>query len=209
MTITKLERQKHDRERVSIFIDGEFAIGILEELLLNFGIRRGAAVSEADIEQWKAAQEFFEAKKAAFNYLSMRMHSVKELSTKLRDKGFSAPVIEDVLKRMDELNLTDDKQYAEALLRDRLKRKTIGKRALQSELFKKGIDRETASDALAATDLNADALCLKAAEKKMKSLVREPDLRKRKRKLSDYLMRRGFEWEVIRATVDKLMKEVE
>ncbi|MBC8042619.1 MAG: regulatory protein RecX [Rhizobacter sp.] len=203
MIITKIEYQKNDRDRISIFIDGEFAFGVSEELLLKFALKKGQEVEPEQVKAWMAEKEYFEAKTSALNYLSMRVHSTKELKDKLKKKGFGLDAISRVLVRLEELGLTDDKRFAEVLLRDKL-RKPIGKRRLQQELYKKGIKRDMASEVMEATDLNADALCQTAAERKLRSLQKEPDKQKAKRKLIDFLMRRGFEWEVIRPVVEKL-----
>ncbi|KER09109.1 MAG: hypothetical protein HY22_13560, partial [[Candidatus Thermochlorobacteriaceae] bacterium GBChlB] len=97
-----------------------------------------------------------------------------------------------------------DAHFAGALVRDKLKGTPIGKSALKSKLFQKGIAKETIDEVLNETDLNSEELCKKAAEKKLKTLAKEPDARKRKQKLAQFLMRRGFDWETINSTLRTL-----
>ncbi len=206
MIISSLEIQKKRASRVSIFIDGEFALGMSLDLLAALNLKKGMSVSESEVQVWRSAAIFDEAKSAAYGYLARRAHSRKELYDKLKKKQFPLETIEAVLSQLAEKKLINDAAFAALLVRDRLKKKPVGKNRLQNELRRKGVRRETAERVLATTDLHANDLCLKAAERKLKSLAREPDRIKKKKKLSDFLMRRGFEWDIIRHTVDALFK---
>ncbi|MFQ3599028.1 MAG: RecX family transcriptional regulator [Chloroherpetonaceae bacterium] len=200
MTITSIEPQKKRAARASIFVDGEFALGLSLDALASLGLKKGDHVTAEQLAQWRDAAIYDEAKTAAFTMLARRIHSEKEVRNKLHKKKFPPETIEKVIVRLYEMNLLNDAQFAGALVRDKLKRTPIGKSALKSKLFQKGIAKETIDDVLNETDLNSEALCTKAAERKLKTLQKEPDARKRKQKLSQFLMRRGFDWETIRAT---------
>lgn len=207
MIITAIEPQKRRNGRVSVFIDGEFAFGISLNALAELRLKTGDGVTPEQLAEWRAFAIYDEAKTAAFRFLSRRIHSEKEVRDKLRKKKFPPDAIEQVIARLRELNLLNDAAFANALTRARLKRAPIGKAALQSKLAQKGIDKETIANVLRETDLNADALCRKAAEKKWKSLQKETDPNARKRKLAQFLARRGFEWDAINATIRALLNE--
>jgi SOS response regulatory protein OraA/RecX len=72
------------------------------------------------------------------------------------------------------MNLLNDAHFAGALVRDKLKRTPIGKSALKSKLFQKGIAKETIDEVLNETDLNSEELCMKAAEKNLKHSPKNP-----------------------------------
>ncbi len=204
MTITSIEPQKNRKDRVSIFVDGEFAFGLSLDALALLGLKKGDSVTAEQLAQWRETAIYDEAKTAAFTILARRIHSEKEVRQKLREKKFPAEIIEKVITRLYEMNLLNDAHFAGALVRDKLKRTPIGKSALKSKLFQKGIAKETIDDVLSETDLNSEELCTKAAERKLKTLAKEPDAQKRKQKLVQFLMRRGFEWETIRNTLRTL-----
>lgn len=205
MQITGIEQQKKRGGRVSVFVDGEFAFGCSLDALAELGLKKGLPVSPNQIEQWRRTIVFDEAKSAAFNMLARRIHSEKEIRDKLRKKKFPADAIERVVSRLYEMKYLNDAEFAGALVRDKLKGAPIGKSALKSKLFQKGVPKETIETVLRETDLHADELCLKAAEKKLKSLQRETDKQKRKQKLSQFLMRRGFDWETINNALRQLL----
>ncbi|MGQ9806544.1 MAG: regulatory protein RecX [Chlorobiales bacterium] len=198
MIITAIEPQKKCKARVSIFVDGEFALGMSLDALASLGLKKGDHVTSEQLAQWRDAAIYDEAKTAAFTILARRIHSEKELRDKLRKKKFPPETIQKVILKLYEMNLLNDSQFAGALVRDKLKRTPIGKSALKSKLFQKGIAKETIDDVLKEIDLNSEALCAKAAEQKLKTLTKETDIQKRKQKLVQFLMRRGFDWETIR-----------
>lgn len=204
MTITSIEPQKKRNARVSIFVDGEFALGLSLDALASLGLKKGDHVTSEQLAQWRDAAIYDEAKTAAFTILARRIHSEKEIRDKLRKKKFPPEIIEKVVQRLYEMNLLNDSQFASALVRDKLKRTPMGKSALKLKLFQKGLAKETIDDVLRETELNSEELCTKAAERKLKTLAKEPDAQKRKQKLSQFLMRRGFDWETIRATLRAL-----
>ncbi len=204
MMITSIEPQKRRRARVSLFVDGEFALGLSLDALASLGLKKGDRVTAEQLAQWRNEAIFDEAKTAAFTMLARRIHSEKQVRDKLRKKKFPHETIEKVIARLYEMNLLNDAHFASALVRDKLKRTPIGKSALKSKLAQKGIAKETIDSVLNETDLNSEALCMKAAKKKLKTLQKEPDPRKRKQKLAQFLMRRGFDWETIRATLRAL-----
>jgi regulatory protein len=205
MKITSLESQKKRANRVSIFIDGAFSFGMSLDALATLGLRKGQSVTEEELEQWKTTTLFDEAKNAAFAILARRIHSEKEVRTKLRRKDFPPEIIDKAIIRLYELKLLNDADFANVLVRDKLKRTPIGKSALQSKLYQKGINKETIAHVLAETDLHADELCLKAAEKKLRSLTRETDDSKKQQKLVQFLARRGFDWDTIKPAVKKVL----
>lgn len=204
MTITSIEPQKKRNARVSIFVDGEFALGLSLDALASLGLKKGDHVTSEQLAQWRDAAIYDEAKTAAFTILARRIHSEKEIRDKLRKKKFPPEIIEKVVQRLYEMNLLNDSQFASALVRNKLKRTPMGKSALKLKLFQKGLAKETIDDVLRETELNSEELCTKAAERKLKTLAKEPDAQKRKQKLSQFLMRRGFDWETIRATLRAL-----
>jgi regulatory protein len=205
MKITAIEQQKKRGSRVSVFVDGEFAFGCSLDALAEIGLKKGQPVSPSQIEQWRRKIIYDEAKTVAFNALARRIRSEREIRDKLRKKKFPLDIIDQVVARLYEMKLLNDSEFAGALVRDRLKRAPIGKAALKTKLFQKGVAKETIETALNEVDLRADELCLKAAEKKLKSLQREPDAQKRKQKLSQFLMRRGFDWETVNNAVRKTL----
>ena len=101
--ITKLEIQKKNKNRCSVFLDDEYAFGIDQELIYQYDLKKGRLLSDTDIEQILYQEEKKKAKNRALNFLAYRDRSEKEISDKLRTIGYDAQVSEwviDELKRL-------------------------------------------------------------------------------------------------------------
>lgn len=89
------------------------------------------------------------ARAIVLRQLSMAPRSRSQLETKLRQKGCEAGVAARVLDRMTEVGLVDDEAYAQMLVRAKQSEQGLARRALAHELRQKGVDDDTASQALA------------------------------------------------------------
>ena len=204
--VTKLEVQKNNPDRVSVFIDGEFAFGVHQDLVLTHRLSAGRTLTpdeqRAIIEDDRVAK----AKSRALDYLAHKPRTETEVRRKLRQKEYSEPVIESVVKRLHELGYLDDAQYAEQYVERRFASKGYGPVRIRQELRKRGIDRHLAETAV--DDFLEDESTLVAArekaEKRWPRIAREDDPRKRRDKLYRYLKRRGYTYDTIRVVIDEM-----
>ena len=208
-TITKLAVQKKNKDRVSVFVDRAFAFGVHQDLVLQYELHKGRELSAREQQEIVTDDAVQVAKTAAFNYLSYRDRTEHEMREKLQEKGFSAPVIEEVVARLHELGYLDDAAYAERYARERFERKGYGPRRIRRELRRRGVGPHDIEDAAAAV-FDRETALEKArghAQKRLSRLARESDPWKRRKKLSDYLLRRGFEFDIVRQVVDETAEE--
>ncbi|MFQ5676685.1 MAG: regulatory protein RecX [bacterium] len=138
-------------------------------------------------------------KEKAFRYLAGRAHSVKELQDKLAQKGFSGALIADVLNEFIEKKFLNDEEFALSFARTRMVKKPMGQRLLRQELLRKGLSKGLIDKAIRDV-YSAKSEAEFAREVAEKRLVRYKDLetRKKKKRLNDFLLRRGFDWEIAR-----------
>jgi regulatory protein len=140
------------------------------------------------------------------DYVARRARTTHEVLQKLKEKGFPEPVAENAVARLCELGYLDDEAYARSYAQRRFEAKGYGPQRIRQELRRRGVpDRyaEAALDELLATVDPLDA-ARRQAEKRWARLAGETDLRKRRKKLSDFLLRRGFSYDVIRQVTDEL-----
>jgi regulatory protein len=100
----------------------------------------------------------------------------------------------------------DDKGFAEFWVESRVEHSPRGRRALMSELRAKGVDREVAGEVIDSLDLDEEAAALELARKRLRSLS-NLDPQTQKRRLSDYLARRGYGWDVVGPVLRRLLEE--
>lgn len=206
-TITALEQQSNDPQRTSVFLDGEFAFGVHQDLVVKHELRVGRSLTPEEQQEIERDDQYVRAKQRALDYLAHKPRTEEEVRRKLRRKDVPEPVIEDVVSRLHELSYLDDEAYAHDYVRNRFSSKKYGPVRIRRELVERGIDRHTAEtvvDELFA-DKDVQAAAREHAEKRWARLADEDDVRRRKQKVYRYLRRRGF----TSATITPLLDELE
>ncbi|MDZ7724746.1 MAG: RecX family transcriptional regulator [candidate division KSB1 bacterium] len=202
--ITGLVPQKKRKDRYSVFLDDEFAFGIHVDVLLKTGIAKGDRLDLEKIEEIQDLEEKRAAKDKALRLLGVRARSRSEMRQRLERSDFSKPVIEWTLKELDRLKLLDDTEFAKMFSRSRMVTKPVGAYYLRRELFQKGLsekDIETGvNEAYRETDEATVARELAAKRKKM---LKNKEEIKAKKRVSDFLQRRGFAFAIIHDVIDR------
>lgn len=205
-TITRLEPQVNNDDRVSVFLDGEFAFGVHEDLVVKHDLRVGQPLTPEDRADLEADAQYVRGKQKAFEYLAHKPRTEQEVRRKLRQRDVPSPVIDDVIARLYELDYLDDEAYAHDYARNRFSSKKYGPIRIRRELEKRGIDRplaEKAVDDLFAEE-DATAAAREHAEKRWPRVEGEDDSRRRRQKMYRYLRRRGFTSDTISLVLDEL-----
>lgn len=208
-TITRLDPQDNNADRVSVFLDGEFAFGIHEDLVVRHGLRVGTRLTSEDIREIESDEAYVDAKQTALDYLAYKPRTEQEVRRKLRKQDVSRPVVDDVIARLHELEYLDDESYAHDYAHNRFSSKKYGPVRIRRELEERGIDRhlaETAVDELFA-EKSARGAAWEHAEKRWPRLTDEDDPRRRRQKMYRYLRRRGFTSDTIRPILNELERE--
>lgn len=210
-SITAIEPQKTNTDRVSIFVDGEFTLGVHCDVVAKHGLHVGETLSPEKLQEIERDEDYVQAKQSALDYLAHKPRTEKEVRRKLRSADILEPVIDEVISRLYELQYLDDEAYARDYVRNRFSSKRYGPERIRRELRKRGVDRrlidEAVHDHFSGIDLKAVAR--EHAEKRWSRLADEDDPRRRKQKLYRYLRRRGFPSGVISPLLDELERDVQ
>lgn len=201
-TITNLKTQKRDRERVSVYLDGNFAFGL--PLLEAARLKVGQVLSEEEIAELKHRDAIQRAAHRAMNLLSYRPRSRNEVRRRLRRKDYTEEVIEEAIGRLERAGLLDDRAFARYWIENRFRFNPRGRAILRQELRQKGVGDRVIEEALTGYDEQTAAE--EAAAKAVRRLRRfdNPTFR---RKLIGYLRRRGFFYDTIQPIVEELVVE--
>ncbi len=205
-TITRLVVQKHDKTRASVYLDGSFAFGVHQELVLKYGLRKGRVLTVEEQQAIERADRLMKAKAAGLHYVAHKARSEGEVRRKLREKDYDDAIVTQVVERLRELEYLDDAAYARDYVRGRFAHRGYGPVRLRQELRRREVDAALIEDAL-AEQLDEEALLQAArdhARKKWDLLDPGEDPRRRRQKLFAYLQRRGFTYDTIRRVVDEV-----
>lgn len=202
--ITAISSQRRNPDRYSIFIDGEFVLGIDKKTVEDMDLRVGKLVDEKDLKKITSQEELNKAQTYALMLLGYRERSLREIKMRMRQKGYEEKLVEKVVKYLKDRNLINDKRFTQLWAESRIK-KGYGRWRIQSELEQKGVNREIADEILKDLYSGIDEVqvALDLVEKKRWVSKEPPRLTER---VSNLLRRRGFSFEVISNVVEKIHK---
>jgi len=204
--ITKIKKLRGRRQRYSVHLDGVPALELSDWTIGKLGLHTGDNLDEETIEKIKSTEAETQAKNNAVNYLSYRQRSSKEMIDHLIKKGFTRECAEEVTRQLQSARMMNDLEFTRAFVRDRLKRKPTGQALLRMQLIAKGIPSSMADTVLAdlISPQNQQASALQAAMRKIqitRSSTINLDDEKQKKRLLDFLLRRGFSYEIALKTI--------
>lgn len=194
--------QKQNSERVSIFLDGEYAFSL--EIMAAAQLRKGQLLSDAEIAALQGSDEQTRAYLAAVRLLGVRPRSRIEIERALRGKQFDPTAIAYAIERLQREQYLDDAGFARYWSENRSQFRPRSSRALRYELSQKGVAAEDMEEALDAVD--DDAAAWAAALPRLSQLQRLPADEART-KLLAFLARRGFAFATSKRVWQRLERE--
>lgn len=203
-TITALRAQARDPERVNVFLDGRFAFGLGRQIAVDEGLRVGDVLDTTRVDTLRAADDVGKATNAALNLLARRPRSIREIRDQLHEKGYNTATIDAAVTRLEGWNYVDDADFARFWVENRVAHKPRGRRLLEQELWQKGVDRETARDAVDRSELDEHDAALAIAKAKIRSYA-GLDRDVAYRRLGGLLARRGFGYDVVKPVLDEVL----
>jgi regulatory protein len=132
------------------------------------------------------------ARESVLRTLTAAPKSRAELARSLARKGYPEAVVESVLDRMQAVQLVDDAAYADMLVRTRHSERGQARRAISRELSRRGIDADTAAEALEQVDADDERQAAAELARKHVARTRGLDRDVRVRRAVGSLSRKGY-----------------
>lgn len=201
--ITDIQVQKKRRDRVAVFLDGEFAFGLHQNVLLAAGIATGDELTPERIEVIQRLEARRNGREKALRLLAHRARSRKEIVDRLKQAGYAPQDIDWVIEELERLKLLDDAEFARLYARNRMITKPVGAFLLRQELKQRGLAGKDIDDAVVVGYEEeseykvARGLAVKNKKKQMKL-----DEDKAKQRVIDFLLRRGFHWDLVNEIIE-------
>jgi len=200
--ITALKLQKRNKNRVNVYLDGEFAAG-LSRIVAGW-LQIGQEISEEKLADLLAKDEVEIALQRAVNFISLRPRSEKEVRQNLYKHKTDEETIQTVLEKLRRGGLVDDSGFAEMWVENRSKFRPRGRSLLRMELRQKGIQDPVIEDNL--QDVDEGSLAYRAAQKQARKYA-HLERQEFRKKLSGFLARRGFPYAIIYDIIPKIWEE--
>jgi regulatory protein len=210
-TITALRAQAKDPQRVNVFVDGEFAIGVSLNTISKEGLYVGKALSAEEFTRIERAESSDKALHAALRFLEARPRSTFEIRERLRRKEFADEAINAAIERLTRLGMIDDAAFARSWVENRQASRPRGVGALRDELRRKGIDRAVTETLLNDETLTGDEeqRAMSVARRALSKYANAPNRAAFQRRLGGYLQRRGFGFDAIGPILETLWAELQ
>ena len=202
--ITALRVSRGRRKRVNVFLDGKFAFSLEAEVAVKEGLKVDQELADSQIEALARSDHFHHCLDAAVHYLSYRPRSEYEIRQRLYKRGFDGDSIEAVLSKLREQGLVDDMAFAQFWKDNRQSFSPRSQRLTRLELRQKGVSSDTIDQVVSTIDDANNAY--RAAMSKARFLLLS-DYHSFRRRLGEYLRRRGFGYGVINKTIELLWQE--
>lgn len=205
MLITKIEKQKTQKNRYSIFIDGEFSFGLDEIDLLYYKLKENDIIDKKTYDYIIDNIIFEKAKKVATNYLGYKMRSEQQVIKKLKSAEFSEEIVIKVINVFKKYGYIDDYNFAKLFLRDKMQISKHGSLKIKSDLKLNGVDSDIINKVLYENELDELEIAISLIEKKtIRKNLKNLDF-KEKQKLISYLVRRGFPYDISKLALNEIL----
>lgn len=202
-TITALKIQKRNRQRVNVYLDGEFAFGLAHILVAWLEV--GQKINDEKIAELQAEDGREVAYQQALKLLNYRPRTATEIRRNLEEHKIPEEILISVLDRLHQAGLVDDQRFAQDWVENRTELRPRSRRALAYELYQRGVDREVIDHSL--DQLDDETLAYQAAVRQARKYthLEWPDFRQ---KMYGFLARRGFNYEVSAPVVAQVWAEL-
>lgn len=202
--ITKIESQKKNQDRVNIYVNNEFFMAIYTELVYSFNLKKGIEIDENKLKNLLKDEMYIKAKNKALNILSKADQSEKKIKEKLSSE-FEEDTIDNVIDFLKRNNFINDDMLAQKIVNTNVNLNKCGKNKIKQNLYIKGIDKNSINEALSEIDDNIEYENAMYLAKKRYNRVKNEDKRKIYQKISQHLAYKGFNYDIIKRVLNKLL----
>lgn len=200
--ISAIKVQKRNKERVNVYLDGEYAFGLAR--LVAAWLQVGQELSDEKVAELQAKDAREAVYSQALKLLNYRDRSEAEVRQNLKHDDVPEEVVDEVIERLQRAGLINDERFAQNWIENRNEFRPRSRRALTYELNAKGIERQAFEQAL--EQVNDDELAYQAAVRQSKKYSDLPWLEFRQ-KMFAFLARRGFSYETSAPVVKRVWEE--
>lgn len=189
MKITSIKQQLKNPERASLFIDGKYSFSLSLNELVAERLKINQEIDDAGLKRLKKLSDDGKLKARTLEWVLNRPRSIRELRDYLYRKKAEPEQINNLTEEFENRGYISDEAFTLWLV-DMRKRGGKSNRAIENELFKKGVAREIVSKSMSKDEAEEEDR-LRAVYAKKSRLSRykaDPS------KLIQYLLRQGFSY---------------
>ena len=209
-SVTALSPVKRRSGWIEIQVDGASCILLPDQDIARLGLTIGSTINETDLASLQSTAELAEAMRVGLRYLSVRPRSCREIELRLLREKLEHETIEQTIDRLTTLGYLDDRSFAAAFARDRIRLRPCGVRRMKADLLSRGVSSCDADEGFERAMMEQDVIgheLLQQVASARASKLDDLDKGVARRRLFGYLSRRGFSSENVRKWIDTRWSE--
>jgi len=203
--ITAISMQKKNSKRFSMFVNEVFLIGVSDNCVQNLNLKKGDVLDQALLDKIFEYEARWKVKNFFIRLLSQRDHASLELKQKAKIKGYPSELVDVVIKELNEKGFINNAEFAKIFAHDKFEFNNWGPQKISLELKRKGLNSHAITFAIAHLSNDEISSKMERLIKKNSARFYRVDTFKRKKKIFDFLFRKGYTIDQIMSSMDILL----
>ncbi|MBI2590747.1 MAG: RecX family transcriptional regulator [Candidatus Blackburnbacteria bacterium] len=196
--IARLTQQKKNN-RVNVYLDGKYAFGVTLESALENHLKVGMELSTQKIEELRGKDYQDKIYARLLSFASRRPHSQKEFEQWFRKRKVDPAVHQSLLDKLARIGLLNEEEFARWWVEQRITFRCLPPKMLKMELRGKGIKDDVIERILQEAEAPSEVeLARKVLKKRFGKIPQNTRDLKEKKRVYDFLLRRGFSYAVVK-----------
>lgn len=213
--ISRITTQKRNKERYNVFLTSDkkqdyYGFSVDEAVLIQYMLKKGMEIDDALLESILQQDTLYEAYTRAIHFLSYRMRSQKEVRDFLLKKEVEEDLIEEVMDRLIDEKLVDDREFAKMFIRTRISTSDKGPQYVRKELAEKGVAAHLIDETI--NELYTDEVQFEKARKLVEKKSRQGKIEshfKQIQRIENSLLQKGYSRHIVQEAIHSLEKNVD
>lgn len=204
--ITSIEEEKKNKDRVNVYINDNYGFSCSKDVVYMSSLKKGKKINLENIEGIIEEDNYIKCKNVALKVIERSAKTEKEIRDKLIAKQYNSETIQRVMEFLKVYGFAEDRKYIEMYIKE--KSNSCGRNKIKFALVAKGIEQKLICEMIKEINPEDELSSAKAlAEKKIKTINWQEDKRKGYKKLFDFLARKGYTVDVIKAVLSDILNE--
>ena len=179
-------------------------MAVFTELIYTFNLKKGMEIDQNNLTYILKEEMYIKAKNKALNILSKADQSEKKIREKLSSE-FEEDTIDIVIEFLLKNKFIDDDLLAQKIVNTNVNLNKCGRNKIKQNLYNKGISIESINEAISEIDKDIEFENAMYLAKKRYERVKNEDKRKIYQKISQHLAYKGFDYDIIKRVLNKLL----
>ena len=196
MLVTDIKESSKKKGKFDVYVEGKLAFSLIAADIEYFKIKKGENLPDNKYNFIMENIVYIKAQDLALSYISGKMRTEKEVCGKLRLNGFDEDIVKKVLDFLKKYDYVNDYNYCLAFIRQSLKLNPMGYFAIRQKLKITGVEDYNIEKAWNESNVDQLKYAELITDKKLKGKKIADE--KEMRKLQDFLLRKGYSYDIIK-----------